>query len=167
MEREVVLTRVFDALTKPEPLVDTESWEDWDPGESLITTVPVEQGVTTTLTSTALFPSQEVRDRVGVLNRGLEGQGEISKVRARELHFIRISSSTVPPPLRGGFMRLQAVPGRRDAALQRIPGIGVFQQNRSPCTNPWPTRRERSRGSTKSLRYPVASATTEGRDEAN
>jgi len=47
---------------RPERLVNTESWEDWNPGEVLVTTVLVEQGGRTTLTSTLLFPSQEVRD---------------------------------------------------------------------------------------------------------
>jgi len=48
----------------------TESFDDWYAGESLVTTVPVEQGGKTTLTSTVLYPSQEVRD--AVLNSGME-----------------------------------------------------------------------------------------------
>jgi uncharacterized protein YndB with AHSA1/START domain len=39
-------------------------WEDWNPGESIVTTVLTERDGKTTLTSTILFPSQEVRDTV-------------------------------------------------------------------------------------------------------
>lgn len=53
-----------------ERLVNTESWEDWDAGETLVTTDLVEQGGKTTFTSTVRFPSQEVRDTV--LKSGLE-----------------------------------------------------------------------------------------------
>lgn len=49
-------------VVRPERLVNTESWEDWDPGELLVTVVLREQGAGTTLTSTLLFPSREVRD---------------------------------------------------------------------------------------------------------
>jgi uncharacterized protein YndB with AHSA1/START domain len=44
--------------------------EDRDAGETLATTVLLEQGGQTTLTSTMLFPSQEVRDIV--LKSGME-----------------------------------------------------------------------------------------------
>jgi uncharacterized protein YndB with AHSA1/START domain len=53
---------VYREIVRPERLVNTESWEDWNPGEVLVTTVLVEQGGETTFTSTLLFPSQEVRD---------------------------------------------------------------------------------------------------------
>ena len=45
-------------------LVNTESWEDWDPGETLVTTVLTEKAGKTTFSSTMLFPSKEVRDVV-------------------------------------------------------------------------------------------------------
>lgn len=45
-----------------ERLVNTESWEDWDPGESRVTTVLTEKNGKTTFIATILFPSQEVRD---------------------------------------------------------------------------------------------------------
>jgi len=52
-------------------LVNTESWEDWDAGETLVTTVLTEHpGGATRFTSTLLFPSKEVRDTV--LRSGLE-----------------------------------------------------------------------------------------------
>jgi len=53
---------VYREIVPPERLANTESWEDWNPGELLVTTVLVEQGGKTTLTNTSLFPSQEVRD---------------------------------------------------------------------------------------------------------
>ena len=53
---------VYREIIAPERLVNTESWEDWNPGELLVTTILVEHAGTTTLTMTSLFPSQEVRD---------------------------------------------------------------------------------------------------------
>jgi len=53
---------VYREIVRPERIVHTESWEDWDAGEVLVTAVLVEQGGKTTLTSTALYPSREVRD---------------------------------------------------------------------------------------------------------
>jgi uncharacterized protein YndB with AHSA1/START domain len=53
---------VYREIVPGERLVHTESWEDWDAGEMLVTTVLTEQGGRTTFTSTTRFPSQEVRD---------------------------------------------------------------------------------------------------------
>jgi uncharacterized protein YndB with AHSA1/START domain len=61
---------VYREIVKPERIVNTEQWEDWDAGETLVTTVLTEQGGKTTFQSTILFPSQEVRDTV--LKAGLE-----------------------------------------------------------------------------------------------
>ena len=55
---------VYREIVRGARLVNTESWEDWDPGETLVTTVLTEKAGKTTLTSTMLFPSQEVRDVV-------------------------------------------------------------------------------------------------------
>ncbi len=60
--KEIGQVGVYREIKPPERIVNTESWEDWNPGELLVTTVLVEQGGKTTLTSTLLFPSQEVRD---------------------------------------------------------------------------------------------------------
>jgi uncharacterized protein YndB with AHSA1/START domain len=60
--KEVGQRGVYRDIVRPERLVNTESWEDWNPGEVLVTTVLAEQGGKTMLTSTLLFPSQEVRD---------------------------------------------------------------------------------------------------------
>ena len=53
---------VYREIAAPERLVNTESWEDWNPGELLVTTILVEHAGTTTLTMTSLFPAPEVRD---------------------------------------------------------------------------------------------------------
>ena len=53
---------VYREIVAPERLVNTESWEDWNPGELLVTTILIEHAGTTTLTMTSLFPSPEVRD---------------------------------------------------------------------------------------------------------
>jgi len=60
--KEVGQRGVYREIVPPQRLVNTESWEDWNPGEVLVTVVLVEQAGKTTLTSTLLFPSQEVRD---------------------------------------------------------------------------------------------------------
>jgi uncharacterized protein YndB with AHSA1/START domain len=61
---------VYREIVPPERIVNTEWWEDWNPGECLVTTVLIERGGKTTLTSTTLYPSQEVRDTI--LNSGLK-----------------------------------------------------------------------------------------------
>lgn len=58
-------------VASPDKLVNTERWEDWDPGETLVTTVLTDQpDGTTLLTTTTRFPSREVRDTV--LKSGME-----------------------------------------------------------------------------------------------
>jgi uncharacterized protein YndB with AHSA1/START domain len=49
-------------IARPYRLVQTENWEDWNPGEVLVTTAFERVGATTRMTVTTLFPSQEVRD---------------------------------------------------------------------------------------------------------
>jgi uncharacterized protein YndB with AHSA1/START domain len=53
---------VYQEVVRPERIVHTESWEDWDPGETLVTVVLTEEGGKTTLTTNMRFPSREVRD---------------------------------------------------------------------------------------------------------
>ena len=60
---------VYREIAPPERSVHTESFDDY-PGESLVTTVLVEQGGKTRLTATVLYPSQEVRD--AVIKSGME-----------------------------------------------------------------------------------------------
>ena len=56
---------VYREIVRPERLVATEKFDDpWYEGEALDTTVLVEQGGKTTLTTTVLYVSREVRDAV-------------------------------------------------------------------------------------------------------
>jgi uncharacterized protein YndB with AHSA1/START domain len=68
--REVGQHGTFLEVDPPERLVQTERWTDWDPGETLVTTTLEPSGITTVLTTTMRFPSQEVRDIV--MRSGLE-----------------------------------------------------------------------------------------------
>lgn len=69
-KKDVGMRGVYREVVPGERIVNTESWEDWDAGETLVTTRLVEHGGKTTFTSTVLFPSQEVRDTV--LKSGME-----------------------------------------------------------------------------------------------
>lgn len=55
---------VYQEIVRPDRIVNTESWEDWDPGETLVTVLFAEQNGRTTMTSSMRFPSREVRDIV-------------------------------------------------------------------------------------------------------
>jgi uncharacterized protein YndB with AHSA1/START domain len=62
---------VYREIVAPERIVCTELFDDpWYPGEGLDTMVLVEQGGKTTLTTTVLYTSKEVRD--AVLKSGME-----------------------------------------------------------------------------------------------
>ena len=73
--RGTVITQygVYREVDAPQRFVRTERWEDWDPGETLVTTELVEAGGKTTMTSSMVFPSREVRDVV--LKGGLTPKG--------------------------------------------------------------------------------------------
>ena len=64
------LSRKSDAPTR---FVRTERWEDWDPGETLVTVALVEERGKTMMTQSIVFPSQEVRDVV--MKGGLTPKG--------------------------------------------------------------------------------------------
>ena len=66
---EMGMSGVYREIVPPERMVHTESYDDY-PGESVVTTVLVEQGGKTTLTATIRYPSQDVRD--AVLDSGME-----------------------------------------------------------------------------------------------
>ena len=55
---------VYQEIVPGKRLVNTELWEDWDAGETLVTTELVEHHGRTTYTSTIHFPSPDVRDSV-------------------------------------------------------------------------------------------------------
>jgi uncharacterized protein YndB with AHSA1/START domain len=62
---EMGVRGVYREVARPERLVHTEKFDEaWYPGESLITTVLVEQGGKTTLTVTMRYESREARDAV-------------------------------------------------------------------------------------------------------
>lgn len=68
--KDVGMHGVYREVTAPERFVRTEAWEDWDAGETLVTTTLTENDGLTILSTTVLFPSREVRD--SVLKSGLE-----------------------------------------------------------------------------------------------
>jgi uncharacterized protein YndB with AHSA1/START domain len=62
---EMGMGGVYREIVRPERLVATEKFDDpWYEGEALDTTVLVEQDGKTTLTTTVLYASREVRDAV-------------------------------------------------------------------------------------------------------
>jgi uncharacterized protein YndB with AHSA1/START domain len=62
--KEIGQKGVYREIARSERIVNTESWEDWDAGETLVTTVLTEVNGKTTFSSTIVFPSKEVRDTV-------------------------------------------------------------------------------------------------------
>ena len=69
---EMGVRGVYREVVRPERLVHTEKFDEaWYPGESLITTVLVEQGGKTTLTVTMRYESREAPD--AVLKSPMEG----------------------------------------------------------------------------------------------
>jgi uncharacterized protein YndB with AHSA1/START domain len=71
-KKDVGMHGVHREIVRPERIVRTETWEDWDAGEVVETIVLTERerDGATTLTSTGLYPSREVRD--AVMKAGLE-----------------------------------------------------------------------------------------------
>ncbi|MBY0496185.1 MAG: SRPBCC family protein [Cyanobacteria bacterium] len=71
--RQMVQYGVYKEVDAPRRFVRTERWEDWDPGETLVTAALVERNGRTTMTQSILFPSQKVRDVV--MKGGLTPKG--------------------------------------------------------------------------------------------
>ena len=71
--RQVVQFGIYKEVAAPNRFVRTERWEDWDPGETLVTVSLVEKGGKTTMTQSIVFPTQEVRDVV--MKGGLTPKG--------------------------------------------------------------------------------------------
>ena len=69
----IVQFGVYREVSAPKRFVRTERWEDWDPGETLVTVDLVERRGKTVMTQSLVFPSQEVRDVV--LKGGLTPMG--------------------------------------------------------------------------------------------
>lgn len=75
---------VYREIVRPERIVTTELFdEDWTGGETLVTTVLVEQRGKTTLTITVRYSSREARD--GALKTGMEEGVAASYDRLAEL----------------------------------------------------------------------------------
>src|ERR1700694_4259470 len=67
---EMGMGGVYREIVRPERLVATEKFDDpWYPGEAVDTTVLTERGGKTTVTTTVLYESREIRD--GVLTSGM------------------------------------------------------------------------------------------------
>jgi uncharacterized protein YndB with AHSA1/START domain len=82
--KEMGMRGVYREIVPQERLVCTELFDEaWYAGESLITTILVEEGGRTTMTSTMLYVSQEARD--GVLKSGMESGVAASYDRLAEL----------------------------------------------------------------------------------
>jgi uncharacterized protein YndB with AHSA1/START domain len=75
---------VFREIIAPDRIVATEKFEQpWNPGESTVTSTPVEHDSKTTLTMTVLYDSRETRDVV--LKSGMESGVAASYDRLAEL----------------------------------------------------------------------------------
>ena len=80
--KEIVQRGAYREIVRPERFVNTESWEDWNAGELLVTAVLVEHGGQTTLTTTLRFPSQNVRDTLiesGMTNGAAETYDKLAE----------------------------------------------------------------------------------------
>lgn len=71
--RQIVQFGVYREVDAPNRFVRTERWEDWDPGETLVTVTLVETGGKTMMTQSIVFPTREVRDVV--MQGGLTPKG--------------------------------------------------------------------------------------------
>src|SRR5581483_5973363 len=80
--KEMGMRGVYREISRPERSVHTEAFDDF-PGESVVTTILVEQAGKTTLTATVLYESREVRD--AVLKSGMEHGAAESHDKLAEL----------------------------------------------------------------------------------
>lgn len=81
---EMGMGGVFREIAPPERLVATEKFEQpWYPGEALVTTILAEEDGRTTLTTTVLYDSREIRD--GVLQSDMERGVKASYDRLAEV----------------------------------------------------------------------------------
>ena len=71
--KQIVQFGTYTEVSAPTRFVRTERWEDWDPGETLVTMDLVEANGKTTMRLSMVFPTQEVRDVV--LKGGLTPKG--------------------------------------------------------------------------------------------
>ena len=62
--KQIVQFGIYTEVAAPHRFARTERWEDWDPGETLVTVDLVEQHGRTSMTQRIVFPTQEARDVV-------------------------------------------------------------------------------------------------------
>ena len=72
-DKQIVQFGVYQEVSAPTRFVRTERWEDWDPGETLVTVDLIEERGKTRMRQSIVFPSQEVRDVV--MKGGLTPKG--------------------------------------------------------------------------------------------
>ena len=82
-KKDVGTRGVYREVVPGERIVNSETWDDWDAGEILVTTELVEEDGRTTLTSTSVYPSKDVRD--AILKSGLEPGASQNYDRLAEL----------------------------------------------------------------------------------
>ena len=81
---EMAMTGVYREIVRPERIVNTQRFDTpWMPGEFVLTTTLVESGGKTTFTSTTLFDSVEMRDKM--LKSGMESGASASYDRLETL----------------------------------------------------------------------------------
>jgi len=81
---EMGMGGIYREVVRPERLVATEKFDEaWYPGEAVVSTVLIEQGGKTVVTSTMIYESREARD--GVLKSGMESGVAASYDRLAEL----------------------------------------------------------------------------------
>lgn len=62
--REIGQYGVYREVIRPTRIVNTENWEDWNPGEVLVTSVFESDGTGTLLSVTTRFPTKDIRDQL-------------------------------------------------------------------------------------------------------
>ena len=67
---------VYKEVAAPDHFARTERWDDWDPGETLVSLDLAERGAQTIMTMTLAFPSKDVRDVVMKTGLTPESTGE-------------------------------------------------------------------------------------------
>ena len=83
--KEIGQRGIYQEIDRPNRIVNTESWEDWDAGETLVTTILSEHDGGTAFQCTILFPSKDVRDTVvkaGLEHGAKEGYDKLAEVLA-------------------------------------------------------------------------------------
>lgn len=88
--RELGMRGVYRELSSPERSVHLESFDDF-PGESVVTAVLTESDGATTLVSTILYPSRDVRD--AVIKSGMEHGAAESYDKLAEMLAMAVGST--------------------------------------------------------------------------